>query len=125
MFESPKKFQTTSKSDFTSFYIALLIFHESQIFKISVIFIIDQSDSFPKKVPEKEEMERVAEQLGLRGRLNDSKINELGLNEFWVDLQKEPDSGQWRWNKSPNRVLKYTYNNFGHWAMLKGTVRER
>jgi len=76
-------------------------------------------------VPEKEEMERVAEQLGLRGRLNDSKINELGLNEFWVDLQKEPNSGQWRWNKSPHRVLKYTYNNFGHWAMLKGTVCER
>ena len=41
MFQSPKKFQTTSKSDFTSFYIDPLIFHEipnSRISTISVIF---------------------------------------------------------------------------------------
>ena len=50
MFQSPKKFLTTSKSDFTSFYIDPLIFHEIptfQISAISVIFITDLSDSFP------------------------------------------------------------------------------
>lgn len=74
-----------------------------------------------KKVPEKEELERVAEQLGLQGKLNGgSKIN-----EFWVNLQKEPKTGRWLWNGSTENVLKYTYNNFGQYSMLKGKVHGR
>ena len=37
MFQTPKKFLTTSKSDFTSFYIDPLIFREIQIFRFSKI----------------------------------------------------------------------------------------
>lgn len=70
---------------------------------------------------EKEELERVAEQLGLQGKLNGgSKIN-----EFWVNLQKEPKTGRWLWDGSTENVLKYTSNNFGQYSMLKGKVHER
>ena len=66
MFESPKKFQTTSKSDFTSFYIGLLIFHEV---KISVIFIADQSDSFPKKCQKKKNWKELRSNLDYKENL--------------------------------------------------------
>lgn len=118
MFENPKKFQTTSKSDFTSFYIGPLIFHESQHFSDFYRWLIRL---ISKKVLEKEELERVAEQLGLQGKLNGgSKIN-----EFWVNLQKEPKTGRWLWDGSTENVLKYTSNNFGQYSMLKGKVHER
>ena len=117
MFECPKKFQTTSKSDFTSFYIGLLIFYESPNFSDFYHWPIK---FISQKVPDKEDMDRVAEQLGLRGKLNDSKIN-----EFWVNLQKEPKTGQWQWNNATDNVLKYTNSNFGQWAMLKGKVTRR
>ena len=61
-------------------------------------------------------MDRVTKQLGLRGKLHGTK------NEFWVNLQKEPKTGQWLWNNMTEQVLKYTNSNFGQWSALKGKV---
>ena len=65
-------------------------------------------------MPEKEEKDRVAEQLGLRGKLKGTE------NEFWVNLQREPKTGQWIWNNMTEHVLKYTTSGFGQRAALKG-----